>query len=139
MMRCLQKERKLDGFNCVSFLEVSSILRVCRLRFQCSLEQLAASRLSLRPRKNVSCLEKRSYMYSHRWHAHRQGCAGGASFEPRKVLPIAAHDCHRQADSTSRHIAALASRVPRVARLLGNIELRGDGLAPHVSCAFCFS
>jgi len=24
-MRCLQKERKFDGFNCVSFLDVSSI------------------------------------------------------------------------------------------------------------------
>jgi hypothetical protein len=70
-MRCLQKERKLDGFNCVSFLEVSSILRVCRLRFQCCLEQLAVSRLSLRLRKSVSCLEKRSYQYSHRWHIGR--------------------------------------------------------------------
>lgn len=41
--------------------------------------------------------------------AHRQGCDSNASFEPRKVLPIAAHDCHRQADSTSRHSTALAT------------------------------
>jgi hypothetical protein len=71
--------------------------------------------------------------------SHRHGCDGGASFEPRKILPIAAHDCHRQAHSTSRHSAAFASRVPRVARLLGNIGLRSDGLAPHVSCASQFS
>ena len=65
--------------------------------------------------------------------AHRQGYDGGASFEPRKVLLIAAHDCHWQVGNTSRHSAALASRVRRVARLLGNIGLQGAGLAPHVS------
>lgn len=68
-----------------------------------------------------------------------QAFDGGASFKPRKVLLIAAHDCHRKADSTSRHSAALASNVPRVARLLGKIGLRGAGLAPHVSCASRFS
>lgn len=64
---------------------------------------------------------------------HRQSCKGGASFEPRKLSLIAAHDYPRQADSTSRHSTALASRVPRVARLLGNTGLWGSGSAPQVS------